>query len=239
MVIRVDWWDRFLWWLGFSICHQQADRILQFGDNRLFVCARDTGIFVGLFTTVVTFFLAAQRSRYRTSVVNLVAGICIFFFLWDSLTSYLSLRGTTNLLRFLSGFSGGVGLGLLLLSREGLPWSRIAGERDGIIAFKGAGPAFAIPGIVLLVYLWRPSWLFRAAQFYLLVSLLGSFTLLNLLLLDTFVYREDSRGVKTGRGEPLVESRMLAGRFLLLIVVAAGMTAFELAVGHLVHSAFT
>ncbi|MEJ5185923.1 MAG: DUF2085 domain-containing protein [Candidatus Geothermincolales bacterium] len=239
MVIRVDWWDRFLWWLGFSICHQQVERILQFGDNRLFLCARDTGLFVGLFTTAVTLFLAAQRLRHGTRVVNLVAGVCVSFFLWDSLTSYLGLRETTNLLRFLSGFSGGVGLGLLLLSREGLPWSRITGERDGIIAFKSAGPAFAIPGIILLVYLWRPSWLFRFAQVYLFVSLLGSFTLLNLLLLATFVYRGDSMGRKIGCGGPHGVSRMLAGRFPLLIVVAAGMTAFELAVGHLVHSAFT
>ena len=56
-------WDGFLNWLGYSICHQLPERTIHFGNNALFVCARDTGLYAGFFLVLIAIALPWRRKQ--------------------------------------------------------------------------------------------------------------------------------------------------------------------------------
>ena len=216
------WWDTWLWQLGFSICHQQPERLLRFGDRALFVCARDTGLFVSFFSLMLV--LSLLRGRQRAGMppwpILALAGAGVLFLAWDGLTSYLGFRDSSNTLRFLSGFAAGAGLAFpaaALVNAE--VWG---GDRSARVGSHPADLAFAglAGGASLLLYLWRPEPLFRLGQSWLLVSMLGTFWVLNLLL----VY--------------LLRPREGGGLTLMRAALAALLTVLELAGSYWLHRLF-
>jgi len=188
------WWDRWLWELGFAICHQQPERLLRFEDSPLFVCSRDTGIFVSFFSLILV--LSLLRGRQRAGMPPLpvlaLAAAGILFLACDGLTSYLGFRDTTNTIRFLSGFAAGAGLAFPVASL--VNGTVFGGDRSLKVASRLSDLAAAglVGGAALLLYLWRPQPLFRIAQFWLLVSILGTLWVLNLLVV--YLVREKEGG---------------------------------------------
>lgn len=207
-------WDRWLWELGYAVCHQHVDRILFFGNGALFVCARDTGLFVSFFTLIVA--LSAGRQEKRAGMpplpLLLLGAAGVLFLSWDGLTSYLGWRESTNLMRFISGFAGGAGLALpasALFNREvlrGDPTMKVLGDARGFLrAAAFLGPAF-------LLYAFRPAALFRLGQIWLLVCMLGTFFTLNLVLVCLMRPREGTHGLL---------SRLLVSFLLILAELCA------------------
>jgi len=198
MIFRKDlgmfWWDRWLWELGFAICHQLPERMLAFGDRVLFVCSRDTGLFVSFFSLILV--LSLLRGRERAGMpplpILVVAAAGILFLAWDGLTSYLGLRETTNTLRFLTGFTAGAGLAFPVAAL--LNGTVFGGDRSLKVASRPRDLAAVVlgGGAVLFLYLWRPQPLFRLGQLWLLVSMLGTFWILNLLVV--YLVREKEGG---------------------------------------------
>ncbi|MBN2028315.1 MAG: DUF2085 domain-containing protein [Actinobacteria bacterium] len=188
------WWDRWLWELGFAICHQLPERLLAFGDRVLFVCSRDTGLFVSFFSLILV--LSLLRGRERAGMpplaILVVAAAGILFLAWDGLTSYLGLRETTNTLRFLTGFAAGAGLAFPVAAL--LNGTVFGGDRALKVASRARDilAAGLSGGAVLLLYLWRPQPLFRLGQLWLLVCMLGTFWVLNLLVV--YLVREMEGG---------------------------------------------
>jgi uncharacterized membrane protein len=215
------WWDCWLWELGYAVCHQQPERILRFPGGPLFVCARDTGLFVSFFTALLVLSLLRGRKRAGMPPLPLLilAGCGLLFMAADALTSYTGLRESTNTLRFLSGFAAGAGLALpvaALVNRFVFGGDRslkVASRAPDLVALCLALVAAAT------VYLWRPAGLYRFAQLWLLLSMLGTFWSLNLLLIC--LLREEG-------GEGFTWYR--AGLALLL-------TALELGVSYSAHRA--
>lgn len=217
------WWDSWLWELGFAICHQRPERLLRFGERALFVCSRDTGLFVSFFTLVLVLSLLRGRNRAGMPPWPLMAvgAAGILFMVWDGFTSYLGWRESTNALRFLSGFAAGAGMafpGAALVNREVFAGdrSRKVGSRPVDLAAAGLAG-----GAAVLLYLWRPSPFFRLGQLWLLASMLGTFWVLNLLL----VYLVAGKG---GGG-------LTAGR----AAMAALLTVLELAGSYWLHRLFS
>jgi uncharacterized membrane protein len=181
----VNWWDRFLWHLGFAICHQQPDRLLRFGNHSLFVCARDTGLFVSFFSVLLVVSLLRGRRRggiWWPLVILALAGIA--FLAWDGLSSYLGYRETSNLLRFLSGLSAGTGLAILFA-----PWINrtvFGGDRRSKLGRNPIDLSFIILALGLMagLYLLRPQSLFTLAETWLALCIIGTFWSLNLLLVS-------------------------------------------------------
>ncbi len=188
------WWDRWLWELGFAICHQQPERLLEFGDSPLFVCARDTGIFVSFFSLMLVLSLLRGRQRAGMPPVPVlaVAAAGILFLAWDGLSSYLGFRDTTNTLRFISGFAAGAGLAFPIAAL--VNGAVFGGDRSLKVASRTRDLAAVglAGGAALLLYLWRPHPLFRVGQFWLLLSLLGTLWVLNLLVI--YLVREKEGG---------------------------------------------
>jgi len=209
----VNPWDRCLWELGFAVCHQRPERLLRFGDNALFVCSRDTGIYVSFFTTLLLLSLLRGRERAGMPPVPLLllGAAGVLFLCWDGVTSYLGWRESSNLLRFLSGYAAGAGLALpaaALVNRE-----VFHGDRERRV---GAGPRELLPAVsaallALLFYLWRPEALFRVGQCWLLVCMLGTLWSLNLLLACLF---------KPVSADGRLGTRMAAAALLVLVELA-------------------
>ncbi len=190
----MNWWDRSLWQLGFCICHQQPDRLLRFGGRSLFVCARDTGLFVSFFTVLLVTSLLWGRKRggWPPWPLVVLAASGLIFLAWDGLSSYLGYRESSNLIRFLSGLAAGGGLALLLA-----PWInrtvfrggrrlKVASRPGGLLAIFIAG------GLVSALYLVRPQTLFPLAQAWLAVCIIGTFWSLNLLLVSLLLEKRSS-----------------------------------------------
>ena len=193
--------------------------MLRFGDDALFVCARDTGLFVSFFTLMLVLSLLRGRDRAgRPPLAVLALGAAgVLFLAWDGLTSYMGLRESTNVIRFLSGFAAGAGLAFP--AAYAVNRFVFAGDRNRRVGSRPSDIAAAAlaGGAAAALFLLRPSYLFRLGQVWLLLSMLGTFWILNLVL----VY------VVMGRGA----GRLTAGR----AVMAAALTVAELAGSYWLH----
>jgi uncharacterized membrane protein len=189
----VGWWDWWLWHLGFAICHQRSDRLVSFGDQELFVCSRDTGMFVAFFTIMLVLCILRGRDRGGMPPWPVIAlALCgLLFFGWDGLTSYLDFRGSSNTLRFLSGYAAGAGLAFLvasLFNRTVFGADRalkVAARWEDLLSAALAG------GVAAALFLYRPAPLFRLGQLWLMAGILGTFWFLNMILVCLMWERED------------------------------------------------
>jgi uncharacterized membrane protein len=219
------WWDRWLWELGFAICHQRPERLLRFGERPLFVCSRDTGLFVSFFSLMLVLSLLRGRDkagRPPLAILAVAAG-GVLFLAWDGLTSYLGFRESSNIIRFLSGFAAGAGLAFPAAALvNGIVFggdrSRRVGSRPADLAAAGL-----MGSGVLVLYLWRPEPLFRLGQLWLLLSLLGTFWILNLILVY-LVRGEEGGGLSLGRAAAaaLLTVLELTGSYWLHRLLAGG-----------------
>ncbi|MGD8717924.1 MAG: DUF2085 domain-containing protein [Candidatus Zixiibacteriota bacterium] len=115
--------DHVLHFFGYAVCHCLPNRTLTLGGEYLPVCARCTGIYVGIAVTYV--FLISRRGFRVNALPKLPVAMAIVALLLpmavDGVSSYLGLRETTNTLRFLTGLSAGSALPIFafpLLSAE-------------------------------------------------------------------------------------------------------------------------
>jgi len=95
----------------FPICHRRQDRTFNFYGYYFPVCARCTGIYIGiiLFLIYSPFFTINYSSYILVFTFLMVLPLII-----DGLTQYLGFRESTNTLRFATGFAAGLGVVFLL-----------------------------------------------------------------------------------------------------------------------------
>ena len=94
---------------GNAICHQLQERSLQISGKPLSVCARDTGIYLGIFSTLIYFFL------FKRNKIVTIPSIKVSFFLLlfmvpmmiDGLGSYAHLFESNNARRLITGLGFG------------------------------------------------------------------------------------------------------------------------------------
>jgi len=107
-----------LHWMGYGLCHQLPERSFFGGGVQAPVCARDTGIYVGMVVSIALIALLHHRERPKglpRGYAWAFMGACVLFMAWDGVTSYAGMRTTTNDLRLLSGLGVGFSAGLLLV----------------------------------------------------------------------------------------------------------------------------
>jgi uncharacterized membrane protein len=179
------WWDGFLGWLGYAVCHQLPERTIHFGSQPLFVCARDTGLYAGFFLVLAAVVLPWRRERGGFPSRPWQAGMlaCFLYFAVDALTSTLGWRAGNDVFRFTSGLLMGATAALLIgpmVNR--LAWgapreTRLLGSRAQAVAL-----ALSLAG-ACTVFLLHPAWLFRPAQVLLLACFAGTLCYLNFALI--------------------------------------------------------
>ncbi|MDR1775157.1 MAG: DUF2085 domain-containing protein [Actinomycetes bacterium] len=133
--------------LGFGLCHQIHERSFDFFGLQWPVCARCSGIYLGLvagFAALLLAYRGRQRDGAPTVGFWIFAALSLLAMAADGFSSYLGWRATDNLLRLLTGTAvGGTLAGLLYtmlvgnLARRCDPARPFAADR-GLAWFVGA-----------------------------------------------------------------------------------------------------
>jgi len=100
----------FLQGLGFGLCHQIPERSFIFGGIQLPVCARCSGLYIGIIVTLILLFVlyrGAQRSGLPGKGFYVGAVVATLAMGIDGFGSYLGLYTTNNFMRVLTGIMFG------------------------------------------------------------------------------------------------------------------------------------
>jgi uncharacterized membrane protein len=102
------------WRLLFRVmCHGRIERSIELFGVPMPICARCTGIYVGLLAGLAAFRLIPLL---RERVMRMVAFAAIVPLAIDGLTQLTGLRESTNTLRILTGLAAGLAFGLWVLA---------------------------------------------------------------------------------------------------------------------------
>jgi uncharacterized membrane protein len=150
----------FLHWIGFGLCHQLPERSFFGGGVQVPVCARDTGIYVGVLVSLVLISLLHRRSRPRefpTTAGWVALGLMIAAMAWDGISSYGGFRTTTNDLRLLTGLLAGFAIGALLTPMlDDVVWRTGSKERVLDPAWRLAAWLAGVPVMYVLIRYGAP-----------------------------------------------------------------------------------
>ncbi|HEY0144160.1 MAG TPA: DUF2085 domain-containing protein [Thermoanaerobaculia bacterium] len=100
-------------WLFRIFCHGMAERSLLLFDVAMPICARCTGIYIGLLAGFVAFLAVPWVTERFMRVVAFAAVTPLAI---DGLTQLARLRTSTNPLRMTTGLIAGLAFGLWILS---------------------------------------------------------------------------------------------------------------------------
>ncbi|WML41107.1 DUF2085 domain-containing protein [Neobacillus sp. OS1-2] len=98
-----------LHFFGRAICHQLEERSLLASGETLSVCARDTGIYIGVISTLAYLHLFKRRKKMTIPTIKTSLFLLLFMvpMAVDGFGSYAHLFRSTNLRRLVSGTSFG------------------------------------------------------------------------------------------------------------------------------------
>lgn len=167
-----------LHFFGRAICHQLEERSLQVSGDALAVCARDTGIYIGIFSTLI--YLHFSKRKPSITIPSIKVSFLLLLFLVpliiDGLGSYSHLFDSNNPRRLVTGIAFGFVLPYFiypLLSKKHL-------EHESVAVLSKSKDLF-IPLMLSAVfgglfYLGQPSHI--ALDSFIIVSVIGWFSLL-------------------------------------------------------------
>jgi uncharacterized membrane protein len=101
-----------LHFFGRAICHQIEDRSLQASGETLSVCARDTGIYIGIFSTLAYLHLFKRKAKITIPSIKMSFFLLLLMMplIIDGLGSYIHLFESNNARRLVSGTCFGFAL---------------------------------------------------------------------------------------------------------------------------------
>ncbi len=159
---------------GRAICHQLEERSLQASGQTLSVCARCTGIYIGIFSSLIYLHLYKRKTNITIPTIKVSFFLLLFMLpmITDGLGSYLHFFESSNIRRLVSGTSLGFVLPFFLypllslksLKRESEPV--IKNIKDflvplllscclGGVVYWGKAPHYVLDGlIVLTIIIW-------------------------------------------------------------------------------------
>jgi len=112
--------QEFLKFFGHGFCHQIPARTFEAGGYLFSACARDTGIYLGFFFSIIAAFIVYLSAKKKPGELPplrylLFLILLVLPFAADGVTSYLSLRATTNTIRYITGYLAGIAMGSLIV----------------------------------------------------------------------------------------------------------------------------
>ncbi len=93
------------------LCHKIPERSFFIKGHQFPVCARCTGFYTGLFAYLIAHIFLKHPYDIKMLVISMILMIPVAI---DGMTQYFGPRESTNSLRFITGFIGGVGLIIFL-----------------------------------------------------------------------------------------------------------------------------
>ncbi|MDP2232419.1 MAG: DUF2085 domain-containing protein [Actinomycetota bacterium] len=174
-------------WLGLGLCHQLPERSFSAGGVQLPVCARDTGIYIGVMASILVIWLL-QKGRRPSGFPSVGLALILAGFIGamalDGITSYAGLRTTTNDLRLLTGLSAGYAIGALVVPIvNGELFRRSSSERVLEGSWRVAVWVASVPAVFALLRWGAP---FLQAGYAILTALciIATFGAVNLAIVS-------------------------------------------------------
>ncbi|WP_298522150.1 DUF2085 domain-containing protein [uncultured Methanobrevibacter sp.] len=93
------------------LCHRIPERSFFFRGHQFPVCARCTGFYTGLAVFLIWNFFFKISYDINTLIMSMILMVPVAI---DGITQYFGPRESTNNLRFITGFIGGIGLIIFL-----------------------------------------------------------------------------------------------------------------------------
>lgn len=93
------------------LCHRIPERSLFIKGHQFPVCARCTGFYTGLITYLIINSIYKHPYNFNILLISMILMIPVTI---DGLTQYFGPRESTNTLRLITGFIGGIGLIIFL-----------------------------------------------------------------------------------------------------------------------------
>lgn len=93
------------------ICHRKPERSFFFRGHQFPVCARCTGFYTGLAVYLIANLFYKHPYDLKMFFLSMLLMVPTTI---DGLTQYFGPRESTNTLRFITGFIGGIGLIIFL-----------------------------------------------------------------------------------------------------------------------------
>jgi len=213
------WWDSFLRWLGFAVCHQLPDRTIHFGNRPLFLCARDTGLYVGFFLCLAVAVIPYRMYRGGLPSLPWKVGMAasLLYLAADGMTVALGWREGSNVLRLTSGLAAGASLALLLGPAVNRMAFQAPRERR---LLQDAAPVAVLAGSLSAasaLFLIHPSPLLLPAQLLLLACFAGTLLYLNASFALAILLAARAGGGKKVRGTAALISLPLTAVELVLL----------------------
>jgi len=92
-------------------CHRIPERTFKIGKRYFPVCARCTGLYMGMFF----YFIFSYLFYFDYTILYIIFGVIMVLPTFiDGLTQLISLRESNNKLRFFTGLLGGIGLLIIM-----------------------------------------------------------------------------------------------------------------------------
>lgn len=109
--------SRLYFWLGSSVCHQIPERTIHINEMPLPICARDAGIYLGVFIVMVYCIIRRrlQADKPPSIAVSIVLAVLMIPMMIDAVSSYASIRQTNNTIRFVTGIFFGMSIAVFLI----------------------------------------------------------------------------------------------------------------------------
>ncbi len=97
--------EQILSFLGSIICHQIPERTIFIDGVPLPVCARDTGIYTGVFVSLCFIVISKRWNSDKPVKLTHALILCLMTFpmMLDGVSSYLGFRESSNLIRIITG----------------------------------------------------------------------------------------------------------------------------------------
>ena len=187
-----------LHWIGYGLCHQLPERSFFGGGVQLPVCARDTGIYIGILVSLALISWLHQGSRPRELPTRsgwIAIALMIGSMALDGGTEYAGLRTTTNDLRLITGLLAGFAIGAVIMPMiNDELWRTGSNERVLNTPWRLAIWIAAVPVTYAVVYWGLP---FLGVGYPILVALaiIATLTAVNLIMvcmLPPFERRADN-----------------------------------------------
>ena len=93
------------------LCHRRPERSFFLKGHQFPVCARCTGFYTGLVVFLIWNWFFELNHDINTIIISMILMIPVAI---DGFTQYFGPRESTNTIRFITGFIGGIGLIIFL-----------------------------------------------------------------------------------------------------------------------------
>lgn len=108
--------------VGYSLCHQIAERSFFFYNMQMPLCSRCTGMYIGVLVGLSFLLPVKKRSQLPSKKIMVLLGVALILFAIDGINSYLAFLPTSpqlyasqNWLRLITGTMLGLAIPLFLV----------------------------------------------------------------------------------------------------------------------------